>query len=173
MKATSLGQLLKQRREQLGFSRTRAAHLSGVNASSIEAWEVGRVSRPAIHDVLRLARVLSIPMDELERSVLEDAGTGEREPGSPSVSDSARGSQATPASLFGRATALLGWSDEQALAAFDTSAQRIAQLREGEAELSVLEVLTLIAALARTSSGARGTAAPEVEAVLARLALRV
>lgn len=73
-KSTRLGELLRARRTQRGYSRTRAAELSGINASSIEAWELGRVSKPPIHDVVKLARVLSIPMHELERAVMDEAG---------------------------------------------------------------------------------------------------
>ena len=70
--STTLGRLLQSAREELGYSRTRAAELSGVNASTIEAWEVGRVLKPPFQDVVRLARVLSISMSELERCVMEE-----------------------------------------------------------------------------------------------------
>src|SRR4051794_39598228 len=55
---TALGDLLKRRRLALGFSRTRVGELSQINASTIEAWETGRVAKPPIHDVMRLARAL-------------------------------------------------------------------------------------------------------------------
>jgi transcriptional regulator with XRE-family HTH domain len=93
---TPLARLLKARRERLGYSRTRAARLSGINASSLEAWELGRVAKPPIHDVLRLARTLSISMDELERTVLADtdvAAPGARAAGAP---EEDRGRAAAP-----------------------------------------------------------------------------
>ena len=80
--STTLGRLLQSAREELGYSRTRAAELSGVNASTIEAWEVGRVLKPPFQDVVRLARVLSISMSELERCVMEEQdgeGIGRRQ----------------------------------------------------------------------------------------------
>ncbi|MGI8412228.1 MAG: helix-turn-helix domain-containing protein [Solirubrobacteraceae bacterium] len=171
-KHTSLGQLLRNRREHLGYSRTRAAQLSGVNASSIEAWELGRVSKPPIHDVLRLARVLSIPIDELERSVLEEADIA-----------GADGSGAAPAALpreradvglvglplFDRAVTLMCWSDADAASALNTSPERVAGLRRGDGELSVLEVLTLIAMTAAFPSGRGGASQSEVDDLLARL----
>lgn len=170
-----LERLLRSRREQLGYSRTRAAQLSGVNASSIEAWEQGRVSKPPIHDVLRLARVLSIPIGELERSVLEEIDAAD--------AGGAGGAGAAPAArpretgdvglvglpLFDRAAMLLGWSDADAASALNTSPERVAGLRRGEGELSVLEVLTLIAVTAAFPSGRGGATQPEVDDLFARL----
>lgn len=90
---TRLGQLLKERREGLGYSRTRAAQLSGVTASSLEAWELGRVVKPPIHDVLRLARVLSISMEDLQRTVLSsldgDGASPRRDPTGPAPAEGA------------------------------------------------------------------------------------
>lgn len=167
-----LERLLRSRREQLGYSRTRAAQLSGVNASSIEAWEQGRVSKPPIHDVLRLARVLSIPIGELERSVLEeidaaDAGGAGAAPAALPRETGDVGLVGLP--LFDRAAMLLGWSDADAASALNTSPERVAGLRRGEGELSVLEVLTLIAVTAAFPSGRGGATQPEVDDLFARL----
>jgi transcriptional regulator with XRE-family HTH domain len=162
-RTTALGELLRRRRVELGFSRTRAAELSGINASTIEAWETGRVGKPPIHDVLRLARALSISTAELERTVMGEermrsAATGRQRGASPG---------AIP--LLERAIALLGWSEDDAAGALNTSAERVHALRRGEGELSVLEVMSLIAVLAAFPSGSGGASEQEVADLLAQL----
>src|SRR5215210_5664618 len=132
-KSTPLGRLLQQRRQQCGYSRTRAGELADLSPGTIESWEVGRVSKPPIHDVLRLARVLEIPTADLERAVLSDQPAPEVEP-TPLPSS---------APLLDRAIALLDWSDRDAATALDTSPARIRALRRGDEDLSVLEVMTL------------------------------
>ena len=168
---TELGRLLKARRESLGYSRTRAAQLSGVNASSLEAWELGRVNKPPIHDVVRLARTLSISMEDLERTVLS--------PGDPAATpvDHADGNGNGDNGLLGadglplidRAIGLLGWSEADAAAVLQTTPERIHALHEGEGELTVLEVVTLIGVLARFPAARGGASEPEIEDLLARL----
>src|SRR3954449_12503981 len=71
---TALGRLLQERREAAGYSRTRAGELVGIKPGTIEGWELGRVARPPIHDVLRLARFLRISADEIQDAVFADAG---------------------------------------------------------------------------------------------------
>ncbi len=70
----ALGRLLQDRRESAGYSRTRVGELVGVKPGTNEGWELGRVARPPIHDVLRLAHFLGIPADDIQRAVFEDAG---------------------------------------------------------------------------------------------------
>ena len=115
-KSTPLGRLLQQRRQQRGYSRTRAGELADVSPSTIESWEVGRVSKPPIHDVLRLARVLEIPTADLERAVLFDQPALEVEPTAPPSS----------APLLDRAMALLDWTGYAA--AFCTTAAFVPQV---------------------------------------------
>src|SRR4051794_15018680 len=70
---TALGRLLQERREAAGYSRTRIGALVGIKPGTIEGWELGRVAKPPIHDVLRLAEFLRIPSDDIVRAVFEDA----------------------------------------------------------------------------------------------------
>lgn len=168
-----LGRLLKERREQLGYSRTRASQLSGVNASSIESWESGRVSKPPIHDVVRLARVLSISMSELERAVVheEEAELSEGPPAAPPDATAASNAAAFGAPLLARALAVLRWTDAEAASALGTSPARVTRLRTGEDELSNLEVLTLTAVLAAFPGGAQDAAgSDDVDKLRARVA---
>lgn len=153
---TPLGRLLQERRQLLGYSRTRAGELAQLSASTIESWEVGRVSNPRIYDVLRLARVLEISTAEVERAVLPGQPPDEPQP---AVLPSG-------APLLDQATTLLSWSDRDAATALNTSPARIRALRRGEDDLSVLEVMTLAALLAAF----RGATTPEqVAEELARL----
>src|SRR5438105_7210049 len=71
---TALGRLLQQRREAAGYSRARAGELIGIKPGTIEGWELGRVARPPVHDVLRMAHFLRISPDEITAAVFEDAG---------------------------------------------------------------------------------------------------
>jgi transcriptional regulator with XRE-family HTH domain len=158
---TALGDLLKRRRLALGFSRTRVGELSQINASTIEAWETGRVAKPPIHDVMRLARALSISTADLERAVME-------EPARPAA-ESRAVPQTDAVPLLERAIALLGWSEDDAAGALNTTAERIRGLRHGQGELSVLEVMSLIAVLAAFPSGAGGSSEQEVATLLAQL----
>ncbi len=156
-KSTPLGRLLQERRQQLSYSRTRAGELADLSPSTIESWEVGRVSKPPIHDVLRLARVLGIPTVEVERAVLP--------PGEPAAEVQP---PALPpgAPLLDQAVAALGWSERDAATALNTSPARVRALLRGEGDLSVLEVMTLTALIAAF----RGATTPEqVAQELARL----
>ena len=165
---TTLGQLLKTRREELGYSRTRTAELSGVNASSIEAWEVGRVAKPPLHDVIRLARVLSISMSDLERIALAENDESllgqEREPAA-----ATRSLLSIGVPLLARAMVSLRWDDHAAARALNTTPARIGRLRSAGDELTQLETMTLIAVLAAFPPDRGGATAEEVDELLAKL----
>src|ERR1700751_1331334 len=70
----ALGRLLQKRREAAGYSRTRVGELVGIKPGTIEGWELGRVARPPIHDVLRMAPFLQISPEQINAAVFEDAG---------------------------------------------------------------------------------------------------
>lgn len=168
----TLRQLLRSRREELGYSRTRASQLSGVNANTIEAWEVGRVLKPPIQDVIRLARVLSISLEELEQAAMQEDGSGDR--GGPGTELGERAAVSAAAKgvglpLLARAMDLLAWNDRDAAQALSTSSARIRRLRGGADELSVLEAMTLIAMLAAIPPRRGGATQPEVDELLALL----
>src|ERR671935_3061043 len=71
---TAIGRLLQDRRESAGYSRTRVGEVVGIKPGTIEGWELGRVTRPPIHDVLRLAHFLGIAAGEIEEAVFADVG---------------------------------------------------------------------------------------------------
>src|ERR671935_3118229 len=82
---TALGRLLQERREAAGYSRTRVGELVGIKPGTIEGWELGRVARPPIHDILRLAHFLQIGSQEIEAAVFEDTAAVPPEQGGSEV----------------------------------------------------------------------------------------
>lgn len=70
---TTLGLLLKTRREAKRLSRAHIADALGIPAGTIEGWERGRVAKPPITDVFRLAEYLDIPLEEVRTATLQDA----------------------------------------------------------------------------------------------------
>jgi len=70
---TALGLLLKTRREAKRYSRAHIGDVLGIPAGTIEGWERGRVAKPPITDVFRLAEYLDIPLEEVRAATLHDA----------------------------------------------------------------------------------------------------
>ena len=144
---TALGRLLQERRESSGYSRARIGQVIGIKPGTIEGWELGRVSRPPIHDVLRLAQFLRIPAEEVQRAVFADAGDV------PSAAETADhperkkairrpGQGAVP--LLEAAFRLFGWSNEpEAADALGTSPERVRDWRSGNETMEFSEYLTL------------------------------
>jgi transcriptional regulator with XRE-family HTH domain len=131
--ATHLARLIKRRRERVRMSRLRASQLSGINVSSIEAWEMGRVAKPPIHDVMRLAYVLSISPRELQQASFADVPLPE------GVDTTARCGWL----LLDRAMLVMEWNDHDVGAALSTTPERVRALRDGSARPSELEAVTL------------------------------
>jgi transcriptional regulator with XRE-family HTH domain len=144
---TSLGRLLQDRRESAGYSRTRIGELVGIKAGTIEGWELGRVSRPPIHDVLRLAHFLQIPSDEIQRAVFDDAGeapTAEATPDEEERKKERRRRSPGAVPLLEAAFRLLGWKDDAAAAeALGTSRQQVRAWRSGSEQMAFADYMTL------------------------------
>ena len=147
---TRLGLLLQARREAAGYSRTRLGELVDVPAGTIEGWEIGRVAKPPIHDVLKVARVLRIPVVEIEAAVLEP----EQAPTETVHSPADDGAGAAP--LLEQAIELFGWTEEQAAAALQTSVGRVRAWRRGTRGMTLPEVMTVAALLALRAVGGTG-----------------
>jgi len=143
---TALGLLLQDRREAAGYSRTRVGELVGIKPGTIEGWELGRVARPPIHDVLRLAHFLRITPEDMQRAVFEDAGgipSAEEHPGQKERKKAGRRARgAVP--LLEAAFRLFGWTDDSDAAdALGTSAERVRAWRLGEEQMAFADYLTL------------------------------
>lgn len=144
---TALGRLLQDRRESAGYSRTRIAELVGIKSGTIEGWELGRVARPPIHDVLRLAHFLGIAADEIQQAVFEDAGVAPTPADVPAQQERKKARprrQEGAVPLLEAAFRLLGWSNaEDAAEALDTSPERIRRWRSGAEQMEFADYMTL------------------------------
>jgi transcriptional regulator with XRE-family HTH domain len=143
---TALGRLLQDGRESAGYSRTRVGEVIGIKPGTIEGWELGRVARPPIHDVLRLALFLNIPPDDIQRAVFADAGglpAADEHPGQKERKKKGRrAGGAVP--LLEAAFRLFGWRDDrQAADALGTSADEVRAWRRGEKQMAFADYLTL------------------------------
>ena len=144
---TSLGRLIQDRREASGYSRTRISELVGIKAGTIEGWELGRVAKPPIHDVLRLAHFLGISAEEIEGAVFEDSGgvRGVDEP--PEHVTTRKASRARPGGsvpLLEAAFHLFGWSDEaEAAETLGAPVERVRRWRAGAEQMTFADYLAL------------------------------
>jgi transcriptional regulator with XRE-family HTH domain len=162
-KRTALGRLLQERREELAYSRTRLGELAGIKPATIEAWELGRVTKPPIHDILKLARFLRISLEDVEAAVLRDDAV---EPRAPRPLREAEG--AVP--MLEQAMELFGWTDEQMAAALHTTREQVSAWRRGAETIPLREFMTVAALVGLHTAGVVGGQAGIAEAakVLAR-----
>ena len=144
---TALGRLLQERRESAGYSRARVGELVGIKPGTIEGWELGRVARPPLHDVLRIAHFLRIPTDEIQMAVFADVGEVSPADDMPSEQERKkvgrrRRGEAVP--LLEAAFRLLGWKDEAAAAdALATSPEQVRAWRSGSEQMAFADYMTL------------------------------
>jgi transcriptional regulator with XRE-family HTH domain len=175
---TALGRLLQDRREAVGYSRTRAGALVGIKPGTIEGWELGRVAKPPIHDVLRLAHFLGISPDEIEAAVFEDAGEA------PVAADIASGKERKKSAprrdqgavpLLDAAFRLFGWNDASAAAdALNTTADQVQRWRSGAERMEFADFLALTSMIGVAAAEAmRHEAVPTAELSAAAEALGV
>jgi transcriptional regulator with XRE-family HTH domain len=144
---TALGRLLQDRREAAGYSRARVGELTGIKQGTIEGWELGRVVKPPIHDVLRLAHFLGVSAEEIQSAVFADSG-GTPPAARPAEattrrrSGSGRTQGAVP--LLEAAFRLFGWPDDSAAAdALGTTAEQVRRWRSGAVEIELADYMTL------------------------------
>jgi len=144
---TALGRLLQDRRESAGYSRTRVGELVGIKPGTIEGWELGRVAKPPIHDVLRLSHFLRIPADEIQQAVFEDAGAVpaiDHSPGQKERKKAGRRQRRGAVPLLEAAFRLFGWPNEDGAAeALGTTAERVRSWRTGAEQMAFVDYLTL------------------------------
>jgi transcriptional regulator with XRE-family HTH domain len=175
---TALGKLLQERREAVGYSRTRAGALVGIKPGTIEGWELGRVAKPPIHDIVRLAHFLGISADEIQRAVFEDAGEA------PVAADAGSGEErkksgrrrehgAVP--LLDAAFQLFAWKDASAAAdALNTTADQVERWRSGVERMEFADFLALTSMIGVAAAEAmRREAVPASELAAAAEALGV
>src|ERR671934_323689 len=144
---TALGKLLQERREAAGYSRARASELIGIKAGTIEGWELGRVARPPIHDVLRMAHFLGISPEEISAAVFEDAGAVEAPADQPARQERKKGRRRRSESavpLLEAGYRLFGWqTDVEAAQALNSTAEQVGRWRSGDESMAFADFLTL------------------------------
>jgi len=150
---TPLARLLRERRQALGYSRARVSELTGIRTGTLEGWELGRVVKPPLDDVLRLTRFLGISPDELAATVLED--------GAAPTSRLNEGDGAVP--LLEQAIALFGWTEGQAAAALHASADKVRAWRAGTLAMTLPEVMVVAALLGLHAAGSAAAGATTLE----------
>jgi DNA-binding XRE family transcriptional regulator len=153
---------LQERRDGLGFSRTRLGELAGIKSATIEAWELGRVTKPPIHDILTLARFLGISFEEIEAAVLRDQA--------PAPAREARQDTEGAVPLLEQAIELFGWTEEQTAAALHTTPEQVGAWRRGADTMPLPEFMTVAALVGLHAAGAVGEA--RIAAVAQALARR-
>lgn len=144
----AVAKLLQERRERAGYSRAKLGGLLEISPGTIEGWELGRVERPPVHDVMRLAWFLEISYDDLLAAVTADSG------GIPArQDDSLAGARNTgPKKSLGAiplieaSFRLFRWADEdEAGAALDVTPEQIRLWRRGAEQMNVVDYLSLTA----------------------------
>ncbi len=172
----ALGRLLQDRRDQAGYSRARLGALLGVSPGTIEGWELGRVGKPPIHDVMRIARFLGIPIEEIEQAVFEDVPSppAQDETSAPPQKKSGRRSHgAVP--LLEAAYRLFNWTtDGDAAKALHADPDQVRRWRRGIETMELADYVTLaslvnIAVVDQLKSG--GEPSAELEAAASQLGI--
>jgi transcriptional regulator with XRE-family HTH domain len=145
----ALARLLQERRETAGYSRARLGTIIGISPGSIEGWELGRVGKPPFHGVMRMAAFLRIPLEDLLRAVVADAGTlpdSGRHPGMPERKKAGRKKRLGAVPLLEAAIRLYGWHDESETAdALGATPEQIRAWRRGSSRMSLAQYVTLSA----------------------------
>lgn len=65
MEEKRIGELIKQRREELGFSQVRLASLLNVNSATVSRWESGETQDIRRKQIILLSKYLYIPIDTI------------------------------------------------------------------------------------------------------------
>jgi DNA-binding XRE family transcriptional regulator len=140
----------------LGYSRSRLGELAGIRPATLEAWELGRVAKPPIHDVLKLARFLAIPLEDVEAAALRDEGVETPRP--------PRRTTAGGVPLLEQAIELFDWTDEQTAAALDATVEQLGAWRRGDETMPLPRLMTVAALIALHAAAAAGEGADLAEA---------
>jgi transcriptional regulator with XRE-family HTH domain len=69
MSTPSFGDLIRQTREQAGWSQNRVAQRAGLSTVNVSHIEQGIVKRPRLATVVAIARVLELTPDQCFRTI--------------------------------------------------------------------------------------------------------
>ena len=144
----AVAQLLQEERERAGYSRAKLGELLEIRPGTIEGWELGRVERPPLHDVLRLAEFLQISYDALLAAATADSGGVLSQRDHLSGADRKAKPKKTlePIPLLEAAFRLFRWKGEnEASAALNVSPDQVRRWRRGSEPMSVVDYVSLTA----------------------------
>jgi transcriptional regulator with XRE-family HTH domain len=145
---TAVARLLHEERERAGYSRARLGGLLGISPGTIEGWELGRVERPPLHDVIRVAEFLQIPFDDLLAAATADTGgvPSWREHPSSAAPKMKRKKTLEAARLLEAAFRLFRWKgDVEAAEALNARPDQVRRWRRGAEPMSVVDYMSLTA----------------------------
>lgn len=145
---TAVARLLQEQREHAGYSRAKLGELLKMSAATIEGWELGRVERPPVHDVIRLAEFLRISYEDLVAAVTADSGSIPEPPDDPFVvAPKATATTALGAvPLLEASFRLFRWMDEaEAAAALNVTPDQVRLWRRGVERMNLVDYLSLTA----------------------------
>jgi DNA-binding XRE family transcriptional regulator len=142
----ALARLLQEQRERAGYSRAKLGKTLGIRPGTIEGWEMGRVERPPLHEVIRMAEYLRLSYEDLRAAVAADTG------GIPEPKDFPRVARQKPGSrgplgavpLLEASFRLFLWKDEvEAAEALSATPDQVRLWRRGADPMNVLDYLSL------------------------------
>ena len=147
-KRSAVAKLLQEQRERAGYSRTKLGELLEISPGTIEGWELGRVERPPVHDVIRLAEFLRISYGDLLAAVTADSGgTPLKQDDSSDIARKARSKKTLGAiPLLEASFRLFHWKDDdEAAAALKVSPSQVRTWRQGAEPMNAIDYLSLTA----------------------------
>ncbi len=149
---SELARLLQRSRERAGYSRTALGKLLEVNPKTIESWESGKIRRPQLHDVIRMATFLQIPFEAIQQAAFADAGSIPDAAAQPERPVRRKPGRKKPAAavvpLLEAGFAVCGWEDEQEAAqALGVTTKRVRAWRHGREPLDLGSHLRLSASV--------------------------
>ena len=155
---TALGRMLQRHREELGYSRPALGEAVGISPGTIEGWELGRVTKPPFQDVVRLARYLRIPSEDIIATAFIGDDAPEPLPAGASKKESknARSSNGNEpeVALILHGQEVFGWTDASLATQLGTDAAQVAAWREGRERMGVPDLLRLQAVFSIASTPA-------------------
>lgn len=145
---TAVARLLQEQRQHAGYSRAKLGELLEISPGTIEGWELGRVERPPVHEVIRLARFLQISYDHLLDAVTADSGgipTRQHDSSASAQRAGPKEPRGAPA-LLEASFRLFRWNgDDEAAAALDVSPEQMRLWRRGIEPMNLVDYLSLTA----------------------------
>ena len=145
----ALARLLQEQRERAGYSRAKLGKILGISPGTIEGWELGRVDRPPVHDVIRMAAFLRVSYDDLLAAVTADSSPIPERQDDPSNVVRRKPGPKKPLGavpLLEASFRLFRWKDEDdAAAAMNVSPDQVRLWRQGAEPMAAVDYVSLTA----------------------------